>query len=539
MRELTDIDLRSVIVGVRAQCVSAFAGLGERLGEVRQGLEGVGTQVSGLAGLLEGLGTGADTGDSISAACLELGTTLNETQAALAHPDVTRAMRTAIEALDSIDRQAKHLTAVSSITCVTARSTGAEALGDYVISLRQMTDDLAHAVRGLHQGLGAIHGAHTTVLGDIAAAERCVRAAMGRIERPGASALPAEADRGALQERFETGATTLAEAARRDTAALITAMQFSDSLAQRLEHVEQIIASSAGRERAARALAAAQITSLAEDASATLDDLADVLARLSDAGASAAEAVSAREGLQVEAILHARRTDLAEGTALQALVVPALNEAQAGADRIGQQIDHARQGYERLTETAIGVNLSAINATLLTARGGAARAAMAVLSESVRGSARDCADHTGQCRGAMEVLENAVKDARFPVVSAAAQTLRMAIESCAEALGAAEGDLERLATMREKAVTAARALIGAIVAGEASIARVVPAIEKLHEAARALAASPAPDAGELSALNDLETLYTMTCERDVHARLCGMTLAAPVVAKQELSDIFF
>lgn len=539
MREFSDIDLQSVIAGVRADCVSAFAGLGERLGDVRQGLDGVGAQVAGLGDLLGALGAGAEAGDSITAACQDLCAALEDTHVALARTDVTHAIRTAIEALGSIERQAKHLTAVSSITCVTARSTGAESLGDYVVSLRQMTDDLARAVRGLHQGLGAIHHAHASVLGSIDASARCVRAAMERIERLAATARPAESDRGALQERFETGASTLAEATRRETAALITAMQFSDSLAQRLEHVEEIIAGTTGRERAGRALAAAQITALAEDATATLNDLSAVLARLSDAGASAAEAVSARDGLQVEALLHTRRADLAEGTALQALVVPSLSEAQAGADRIQQQIDQARQGYKRLMETAVGVNLSAINATLLTARGGAARAAMAVLSESVRGSARDCADHTGQCRAAMEVLESAVKDARFPMVSAAGQTLRAAIGGCATALDAAEGDLARLASMRDMAGTSAAALIGAIGAGEASLARVAPAIDMLHEAARTLAASPPPSAAELAALTDMEPLYTMPCEREVHARLCGTPMAEPVAAKQDLCDIFF
>lgn len=540
MRTQIDPDLRDAIAEIRRDCVAAFAGVSERLGDVRLGLEGVGKQVSSLADLLSSVAAGGETRGTIDAACKALADALDASREVLERGTVMRAIRAAIESLESIARQAKHLTAISSITCVAARSTGAESLGDYVISLRQMINDLAEAVSELNHGLGTIRGAYASLLDDIGAAGRVVEHATPRTEPAGSPGTSSESDRERLESQISAGARSLAEAARLETASLVTAIQFSDSLAQRLEHVEQILGASAGCEPAARGLAAAQLTALAEDAAETLDTLADVLARLAEAGANAAETFSAREGMQVEALLTERRGDLAAGSAMQDRIVPALDAAQKGATRIQAQIDKARAGYNRLTETAAGVNLSAINATLLTARGGAARAAMAVLSEAVRGSARDCADQTDKCRAAMAILEEAVQDAGFPALAEAAQAVRDTIERCAGALEAAEGDLSRLAGMRRSAWASSKALVSSIGDGESSLLRATPAIERLHDAARKLGGASEPSDAELAALAAFAAFYTMPREREVHARYCG-TAPEPIASapKQDMCDIFF
>lgn len=541
MRDFTAIDMASEIAVVRAGCVSAFDGLERCLGDVHQALEDVGAQVSGLAVLLAGAGKGAQARAMIARSCMAMSDALAATRQALGQREAMAAMKTAIEVLDSITQQAKHLTAVSSITCVTARSTGAEALGHYVVSLRQMIDELAGATAKLTHGLGSIRLAHAAVLADIAKAETAVSRAIERINRPKAGSAPAEASHSRLHERFDTGAADLAEAAHCDTSALVTAIQFSDSLAQRLEHVEQISALGEGLDDATRGLAAAQLAALAADAEVTLDVLAKALARLAKAGSDAAAQLRTRDGMAVEALLDAQRSDLTEGTALQSLLAPGLAAAQAGADLIRVQIEAARAGYERLTETALGVNLSAINATLLTSRGGEARAAMSVLSESVRGSAHDCRDYTVRCSAAMEVLENAVAAAQFPAITEAAHQLGADLENCRTGLAAAEDDLQRLATLRDTASTAAATLVEAISRGERALARALPAIDRLHGVAAALkreSATPG-EAADPTLMARCAAFYTMPREREIHAAFCGVPLEEPATRTQELGDIFF
>ncbi|MCC5986942.1 MAG: hypothetical protein JJT95_04620 [Pararhodobacter sp.] len=531
--------LPATIEASRVACIEGFAGLAEQAGCLRGALATATRQVSELSGMLHRLGVGIDTHTAITAACNDLGAALRGAGEALREQNVQQAMRTALEALAALERQARQLSAVSSITLVTARSAGTEGLDDYVLTLRRMIAELSDAAAQLDDGLGLIRSSHATVLEDISAAEARVVAAVGRLEALKRCDGADTADHAALQHRIAALAERLGAAARRETGALITAIQFSDALSQRLEHVMAILAAAPAQGRVLEGLAAAQIDALAEDAGAVLSELGGVMDRLAETGAGAAEALQSQEGMQAEALLSNRRNDLAEGQSLQALVMPSLDAAQAGADTIRQQIDQARTRYDRLSETADGVNLSAINATLLTARGRATQAAMAVLSESVRASARECDSQSAACRTAMEKLDGAVSEAGFPTLAQAAGALREALETCAAGLAAAEDDLARLADMREHVSDATLALVAGIEAGQTALARVSPAIARLRESAAGLGGGVQPGPEDATALAEMAEHYTMPREREVHAAFAGQPEEAPVTTRQELGDIFF
>lgn len=66
------------------------------------------------------------------------------------------------------------------------------------------------------------------------------------------------------------------------------------------------------------------------------------------------------------------------------------------------------------------------------------------------------------------------------------------------------------------------------------------AVEALHRLGRRLSPPEAVPQTALETLAPLTEIYTMQCERDVHARLCGAaTAAAPAASPQSLEDIFF
>lgn len=531
--------LPATIEASRVACIEGFAGLAEQAGCLRGALATATQQVSELSGMLQRLGAGSDTHTAITAACNDLGAALRCAGEALGERNVQQAMRSALEALAALARQARQLSAVSSITLVTARSAGTEGLDDYVATLRRMIAELSDAVAQLDDGLGLIRSSHAKVLEDIGAAEARVVAAVGRLEALKGCEGEDTADHAAIQRRIAAQVERLDAVARRETGALITAIQFSDALSQRLEHVMAILAASSAQGRVLEGLAAAQIDALTDDAAAVLSELAGVMDRLAETGAGAAEALQSQEGVQAEALLNSRRNDLAEGQSLQALVMPSLDAAQAGANTIRQQIDQARARYDRLSDTADGVNLSAINATLLTARGRATQAAMAVLSESVRASARECDSHSAACRRAMERLDGAVSEAGFPTLAEAAEALRGALETCAAGLAAAEDDLARLADMREHVSDAALALVAGIEAGQKALAQVGPAIAQLRESAAGLGGNVRPGPDDAALLAEMAEFYTMPREREVHAAFAGHPEEAPVTARQELGDIFF
>lgn len=531
--------LPATIEANRVACIEGFSGLAEQASSLRGALATATKQVAELSAMLQTLGAGMDTRAAITSACTELDGALRKAGAALREKTVQQAMRAALEALTALARQARHLSAVSAITLVTARSAGTEGLDDYVATLRRMIGELSSAVSDLNGGLGLISGSHAGVLDDIAGAEASVTAAVTRLNALHADGERGTADHIALQGRIAALAEQLDTTAKRETGALITAIQFSDSLSQRLEHVTAMIDAAPVHGPVLESLAAAQIEALAADADVVLADLGGVLSRLADTGASAADALQSREGMQAEALLNDRRNDLAEGQALQALVVPSLDAAQTGADAIRQQITQARARYDRLGETANGVNLSAINATLLTARGRATQAAMAVLSESVRTSARECDSQSKACRRAMENLDKAVSEAGFPALAEAAEAMRGALDAGASGLAAAEADLARLAVMREEVSDAAMTLVAGVEAGRSALEDVGPAIAQLRESAVGLGGGARPGPDDSVALAEMAELYTMPREREVHAEFAGEPVAAPAVAKQDLGDIFF
>lgn len=531
--------LPAAIEASRIACIEGFAGLANQAGNLRDALDTATRQVSELSAMLHKLGAGLDTRTAIIGACNDLDAALGRAGAALHERTVQQTMHAARDALAGLARQARQLSAVSSITLVSARSAGTEGLDDYVATQRRMIDDLSEAIEQVDHGLGLIRGSHARVLNDVATATVRVETAIGRLNTMRADGETGAADLAALKGRIAALAERLDAAARHETGALVTAVQFSDALSQRLEHVMAILAAAPARGPVLESLAAAQIDALTQDAGTVLTELSGVLGRLAEVGAGAADALRSHEGMQAEALLSNRHNDLAEGRALQALVMPSLEAAQIGADAIRQQIVQARARYDRLGETADGVNLSAINATLLTARGRSTQAAMAVLSESVRASARECDIQSNTCRRAMEDLDHAVNEAGFPALADTAEVMREALEACARGLAAAEGDLTRLAAMRDEVSDAAHSLVAAIGAGRTALAKVTPAIAQLRGSSAGLGGDARPGPQDAETLAAIADLYTMPREREVHAAFAGTHEKASGPARQELGDILF
>lgn len=511
------------VADARERCIAAFATVAERLAGVHGGAMTLTAQASDLRALLE---SGEIAVDPLAP--------VRETVAALRDAilqarvkDVDAAPLTlASAALDDIGDEARRLSAVAALTLITAQSLGAAGLDEYVMGLRALNGTLAGDAGALEDGLHAVVNARQRAAGSIARATAALEQTTSELA--------------AIADMATTGAAsaTLADVSRvedtlrgatgRETRALIAAIQFSDAMAQRLDHVQTLLGMTSGRAEAVGALIAAQLSALAQDGADVCADADAALVRLESTAAVAQAALHAQtDDTGVAVLLRRRRDNIAVAIACEKALGPALAQAAAAADEIEDRMNEALERFSSLGRSAVSINLSAINATLLTTRSGTAKAPLGVLAEAVRDGARLCAVRSDTCRGALEAISARLDPAAFAAFDTALDRFRDAVATCSAQLDAAEAAERTLGRTRVTAAAAADDLATGVQQARQALAAIGPELE-------ALAASGAPmarTAVDAAAVSDLKAVYTMDREREVHAALCNeapVAAAAPV-----------
>lgn len=521
----------------RAACDPAFEALTDRLGAVQRAMGALSRQAGALAELLAAPDGAADPAKAVAEAAGALDVALARTATA---EEVAAPVTAALAALEDVGREARMLDAVASLTQVTAQSLGAAGLEGYVAGLRAQIAALAGDARALDAGVRAIAAARAGAGRAGRSARAAVVAAARAVETARESSAGLAEAAAAFRGRISDEAAAATDAAQVETAALIAGVQFADELAQRLDHVGAILDGAMGREPDAAALAAAQLRALADDGAAVCDRAADALARLETLGSRLAAAVGSSDGRDpAAALLTGRRAALAAASAREAETTSALAEVEDLAGRIAATVAGADARFAGLERSAAAINLAAINATLLTARSGAARAALGVLAEAVRDSAHASTERSRICRGAIAALSAGVEAIGADEAAASAAVFRAALADSAAALDAADADASALGLLRDGAADAASRLADAACGGRNALDAVRDALIALNRAADMQAAPGAR--GDAAALACFEPIYTMDRERAVHAAVAGAPrdLPAPSQAPAELDSILF
>lgn len=523
----------------RTRCVAAFATAAERLAEVHGNSSALCGQLRALIALVAGDRDDAASLTAARQAAQKLHAAIDQRRND-AHG--ARSVAEARAALDDIECEARRLGAVAALTQITAQSLAAFGLNDYVAGLRSLNGALAGDAEALTRGVQSLSAARGRAESAMARAAAGLAQAIADLDR--AQPDPTETARAlaATRRHVVDAEATMSDALARETTALIAAIQFSDSMAQRLEHVETMLGMAAGREAVVGTLAAAQLRALHADACETCADADAALQRIAQAAARANEAFrgDADEG-SAAAIMRRTRMGLEKALACDAQLAPALAEAQQAAAEIRTSLLEALDRFANLGRSAAEINLSAINATLLTARSGTAKAPLGVLSEAVREGARACAARSKDCNAALDALTEGLDESRLVEVQTSMEAFHAAVRACENDLAGAEEAASQLALMRDAASDAAAALGSAIGIASRSLAQVPPNL------AEVVALGDELDCGSTDGfdLGDIEAIYTMDREREVHAATLGIAQIQPApevataTAEVELDSILF
>jgi len=521
-----------------ASGVTIFADTVERLGALRTRLGEMGADLEAFAKLAEGGAAGTEAtgalGRRVAAASTVLRETLDPDRAASARADLAAARRH----IFAIGRVSRTLGAVVTLTRATAGSYGVQALAGYLSDLSQ----IALAVR---ENAGVVDAQ----LGQVAAARgrilESATNALDRLEGMEAAIDAAEAGAAALLDRERrAGSAVASEAAalqsrgKAQMKAFVAIVQFSDRLAQRLDHLGAILAHD---DPHAQRLGAAQIASICAaigDTAAQAEAAAREIGAIAHAGgalflsgeiadsigesvrrrAALGDAVAAEMG-SVEATLHATRDGVARATAATA---------------------EARDCFSRLEGCARDVAAASINSTLLSSRAGAASAPLTTLALEVRLVAAQCMGAIDGCRTAMDGLADLGASAHAELLGAldalgrALSAYRIEVDAGAERLAA-------LTALSERAAARMTAMGREVAALEGAVPRIRGLAAALDALGRSCVTTPPDAAPDPAVLRAIWGLYTMDEERAVHAELFGAAAPqkAAAAAAPDLDDVFF
>lgn len=315
---------------------------------------------------------------------------------------------------------------------------------------------------------------------------------------------------------------------------MITAFQFSDFFAQRLEHIHHMLTFDGPH---IQMLAAAQIGALAEDGRTVMSRMDQALNGLERAGGGFQTAYSSLE--QETVLSHKKQAEILEIIMHHkddALI--AIDAAQVAALRNLKEITQSQIRFGELRQLSKSIDMAAINARLRSTRLSASQRTMAVLSNAVLESAVGSRNELETCETGLDVVGAVLGEDDASKLSDAIRIFVDRLAGCQDNLKSANDRGAELAKTRDdvtQGISTLQSLINDCRAASRGMC------DRLDELA-ALGAQLPHDATETDwpDLDHIYETYTMDTERVVHNTLIGRaqpTAAATVAV--DLDDIFF
>lgn len=316
---------------------------------------------------------------------------------------------------------------------------------------------------------------------------------------------------------------------------LVRAFQFSDSAAQRLDHVDAIL--SCGQQSPGHGLlAAAQISALAEDARDTHEQLEQAWAMVG----ALRGAVPARFEENQDLTRHL----LSEQIKISHVFLRIMEAVSPGLERIDREcqafderVDEVLGHLKSLDDVGQAISLAAVNARVKAARATVAREELGYIAQAVNESAANAvatisvaAQGLGRLRQQMDALD-------YRNMRARTAELSRLLADMQQRLASADAREQRLAGLDAKLGSALEDLVQLEAVGQERLAEFDAVTTRLAMLAQTLRAAQPPVA-DLAGLDALQSLYTMTREREVHATLTGAMLTS-ADEPQDLDSVLF
>lgn len=540
----------------RARGIAAFAKVATCLSLTSAAAGALCGQLRDMGDCLSDPRIAHDPVDEVSVAVRDLSGILQGLMTGGENYRMDQAFREGHSSLKMLDRQAIKLQAVASITLINSQTIAGVDLGDYVKSLRNMASELKRGADSVKSGLKRISAAQIEAESVTQLAGKTLLALDADFR---AHLTERQADnlrQVAARRRMEEMAIRVVKATQGEVRALITAIQFSDFFDQRLEHICLFESLATGALRnPMRALIAAQLWGLADDADQIVAAVWRALQQISDLGAEIAGEFGGESGGEsggergkgsAQNHLCIRRVALENAVRSKQTVEPAILSAKQSAQLVRDDIDAAVTEFADLIRTTQAMTLSAFNAGLITSRGGSARSALSVLALAVHESVDTCGREILQCRRALSVIGASRFGAETVGIEQAAGQFAGQVDECAVTMATMEELLGKAEALRLQAVRSGPELQSAIETATAEVVLVLDAANCLRDIAQEFASDPrAIDVSSFGPLDLSEafSLYSMERERDVHEALFGVPAGAedrdPGTTTASLEDILF
>lgn len=526
---------------LRTRGIEAMAGLSSSLERLRALLDNLSSQFNALIALGANPVQPGDL-DRVQQVAARICTHLERLGGPEAHDAMARESGRAFEALLELERQIKKFRLIASLTAIRVAETKAQRMSEFVEELYQVPARIQGALGEVHRAVQGLKAGQTTAQRTASQAASVLRQAQKgfvRATAPMAEILPkAQSSRA----RVKSGASTFVEQAHGETLKLISAFQFSDFLAQRLDHVvtmlERTEESAFG---AIETLAAAQISGLVKDGQDVARNLRGALMRLERAARSAGSLFQG-EGRVTKDLFAAQHLALQQLQNARDRARPAIETSTATAKEMITQVTNAGASLHTLLDISAVIDLAAVNARVKTARTGDAQASFAVLSSSVLETARGCRLVIDECNDAISRIAAAHGEVVATELIDSVAELEAEIARCADNLAgaqAADTSLTQAETEVAFAVDALQDLLGLCLPALDHFDTVLTDLAAIGAELARRKSGPIQDSPELE---DIYALYTMSAEREIHDRLLGRPPRDQVPSASvsvDLADIFF
>ncbi len=443
--------------------------------------------------------------------------------------------------LADINRHGQTLAVIATLTKTTAASYGTSAFVEYVgdlakiaLVIRDASETVLVTLESLAQREAASISSCLTAQNQIASLLQVVQSRAQQIC--------------ALHQKEQTAAEGIADTSRglvdrsnQHMNAFVTAAQFSDRLAQRLDHLAAMLSRPGSN---LETLAAAQARSLSKDVTAVAQEVSrtmQVLLLIWREGT--AIYTGGTIAASIEQGLETRRLTAQSIVSRFAEIRAALRSTFKDAEVLPSMIAAAKENFKRLEDNSRAVAYSAMNSSLLASRSQEARHAMSTLSFEVRDSANKCLSAVKASQRELEtVAQNAASGIQELMDTGTA--LEQAITQYEREIEVGQNRLDQLDSLRNGAVSVTSSLLEQVQDALQCMQDVEHISEELNNMATLLENMDTPEPPSDDVLSEIWQSYSMDDERDVHRALYpGMAPASSqaieVSDSDDLDDVFF
>ncbi|TKD13826.1 hypothetical protein FBT96_18755 [Rhodobacter capsulatus] len=447
-----------------------------------------------------------------------------------------RETRTLLNGLTRIRIFFQFLATITSIQISRSRS---GQLSAFVGALRGVSAQIETELAQAQSGLDAFDQSFEAILAVAREGADHLDPAARRLTEILAPIVAGQAQMTGRRHRVTAQAQELSGRIEQVITRLVGTFQFSDSAAQRLEHVETILARGAARgpgpERAAfERLASAQLQALERDTSDVLALLDDSFQTIEGLGGGFVAELAAQRA-EMEPLLAAQ--DRAFGQLNEALgtVMPMLQGIIARSAGFEGQIDLLHQRLDNLAGIGQTIGLAGVNSHLEAARAEVGQKELTYIAMSVKETAQKALKTFADTGRTLDHLRKSFDTGEFSALQDGMSRLEGDLGQIATGLEQARTRQGLLSRLEDETRTETAALARLAVSGRqmtSALVQTILRIEALGSLLReGLAMSP-----DLSCLEEISPIYTMDREREIHAEVMGLPLEAAGFGAAELAS---